>query len=620
MEGGSASGAEGAALSVIRREAILLARSRRWPGGLAWRLRCAPSRFVRRNLLVQCWLLDARVQDRLCTRREPNLHLSVVIWENPQFLKLESIMTQLARIAVFCFPLLVSQLSAQFERQLHTSAAFEDVLPSDLRFSDDLELGPAILDSESPVFRFPLDTGVSCLPLLMANGGLKTAEGSFFHKAGLALELVRPGDPRQAWEAYLAGELHFLAGCLADFARNAPAVAKLAPKAALRVMQIVDFDAGLCILAREGLSLADLLYPTEGSRPHIALQATPEARHLLLNFLFLALSQPEESARTYVSGVLDLAGGGYDAWVGRWPEEQALPEGWRVLLSGRQASRVVSHAWAARADVAQAHPEAMALIVQGFFEGMRLCSADPEGSAEAFAQATGRDPGGLAVRLEQLFWLNHFDAAQLYDATQPGGVRWLGDWLGGIFHGWKRAQSSEDRDGESPLVIQPLPELDGFYRDDPFHGGSRQPQAGRPGAEAEGSLQELLSVRVYIHFMPGSARINSDYDPGADFELRKLGMLIAQFPGLKVRITRHADRSKYEQAQEMGEEFFAAHSQRVLKLTEFHAGMVSVALREIFPSLEGCERISTRGAGWSQPLESDARSRRFQVQVFAPQP
>ncbi len=455
------------------------------------------------------------------------------------------------------------------------------------------------------------------MPLVVANGGLTTARDSILGRLGLRLELAPVVEQAEMWTAYLAGDLDFAAATVADFALHAPQVAAVDEGAGLRLVQAIGFDSGLAILAREGMDLQDLLASDREQPVRVAVEKTPEARWFLLNLLNMtSIHQDLSLERVYVEPAQDLvarlAESGFDACVCRWPAGRDAPEGYQVLLSGRQASRVISHGWASRADVLTQRPEVVAGIAEAFLRGVKQCLEQPDAAMALFAEAVGLPPEEIERQVGDVVWLSHRDAVDLFDYRHAGNLHDTWRFLGSIFQGYQDLRADAPIPPDSALCVSALEQLD--FGDDPFYVSSRL-QADAPTADSSAPGRALFSVDVYIHWMPGLARPSYEYDPDAQSTVAQIALLCAQFPGSRLVVTRHLDQMRKERAEEQGVlELYAEKTQR---LTELQAEGLLNSLYEDFPGLAGQDRVSTVGMGWQEPRETNALSRRFQVEVLA---
>ncbi len=72
---------------------------------------------------------------------------------------------------------------------------------------------------------------------------------------------------------------------------------------------------------------------------------------------------------------------------------------------------------------------------------------------------------------------------------------------------------------------------------------------------------------------------------------------------------------RLERAEEHG--VLQLYAEKTQRLTELQAEGLLSSLYDDFPGLAGQDRVSTVGMGWQEPRETDALSRRFQVEVLA---
>jgi hypothetical protein len=151
------------------------------------------------------------------------------------------------------------------------------------------------------------------------------------------------------------------------------------------------------------------------------------------------------------------------------------------------------------------------------------------------------------------------------------------------------------------------------------------PPAGPPPARSSAQPPDLAAMRTVlvmtrrIHFNPSEVHPNPEYDPGVPAVLEEIGHLAARFGACTIQVENHRDRSKYEEAKKLGEEYFRKHAEATRRLTLRRAEETVRAVCRRFPGLDAT-RFAAAGAGWDRPLETDALSRRLEIRVLAPRP
>ena len=96
--------------------------------------------------------------------------------------------------------------------------------------------------------------------------------------------------------------------------------------------------------------------------------------------------------------------------------------------------------------------------------------------------------------------------------------------------------------------------------------------------------------------------------------------MASQFGGATIVIMGHADRSKYNEAKALGDEYLKKHSQKVKDLSQQRAQGVIDALLKKYPDFgKQKDKFVAQGQGWDKPLANDALSRRVEIKVLPPE-
>src|SRR5262249_31141142 len=130
--------------------------------------------------------------------------------------------------------------------------------------------------------------------------------------------------------------------------------------------------------------------------------------------------------------------------------------------------------------------------------------------------------------------------------------------------------------------------------------------------------EAILTRVVRIHFAPNIADVDPSYDPSAEKLIEEIGRMAAQFGESTIVIEGHADRSKYDEAKQLGDAYLKRHAEKVRQLSEARAQGVVAALIKKYPDWKdkAKDKFFAEGKGWTRPLANDALSRRVEIRVL----
>lgn len=477
---------------------------------------------------------------------------------------------------------------------------------------------------------FPINLWIGWAPIIMANGGLEPNENSvFFQNYGFKLKLAIVDDPIKARDGFAAGEFHILWGTLDMMALFAPQLAKDS-RTALRIFQQVDWsNGGDGIVARGGIrSINDLRPGKDGKLKSIALAENSPSHYFILNMLYYAGIKPHEvnfmwtgdafqAAKAFVSDpTIDACvSWAPDIYNISDPETSGIPDV-RLVASTAQAKRVITDVWAARADFARDHPEIIKGLVQGIFDGMTLCKEDWETAAALFESAFGLPEGEATAMQADAHLTNYKENFEFFcNRNNPSNFENTWDNICNIYQlaGYLGEPVPFDQVMDNTVILG----LKSVYEKNTDHSVDQYKDAPPAIRIDKDPVTEVVSRSIYIHFAPNRFNVDYEVDPNAEKVIRELALMASQFGDAVIVISGHADRSKYDEAKQLGAEYFSRHEQRVQQLSENRARGVLAAIFEKYPSLrENKEKFFSEGAGWSKPLETDALSRRVEIRVL----
>jgi len=242
--------------------------------------------------------------------------------------------------------------------------------------------------------RVPCITWGGEVAAVLANGGLKTANGSIFDKQGLSVELYRQDDFVQQVEDYLSGKTPFLRGTL-GMINIASEVCSKDPRTELVVFLQLTWSAGGDTLVTKGR----IKRPRDLKGKTICLQQySPHLDYLDVILKDAGLSwrkikvkwvkeltlpsydtrgkavDPASAMREdksidavccIIPDALALTSGGN---VGTGAEDSV--KGAQILLSTKTANRVIVDVWAVRKDFYTAHKARVEKFAIGYLQGV----------------------------------------------------------------------------------------------------------------------------------------------------------------------------------------------------------------------------------------------------------
>jgi outer membrane protein OmpA-like peptidoglycan-associated protein len=293
--------------------------------------------------------------------------------------------------------------------------------------------------------------------------------------------------------------------------------------------------------------------------------------------------------------------------------------GARLVVSTESANHLIADVWAVRNDFYRDHPDIVANLVRGIFEGMDRVRKDPKTAARLLAEAfslpvedcekmIGKD-GGIVDGDAHL--TNYRENANFFlDPMNPANFEVI----------WNRASTIYKSLG---AISAPVPsakvkaagilaKMADEYRD---VRDLSQPTF-KPGMAfklAEADTGEILTKAVIIQFQPNSAVLNAEYDPSIPQTLEEIGKLAGSFGNAYIVIEGNADASKKG----------LVPADLVRQLSYDRADAVRRAIMEKYKF--DPNKFKVIGNGWDNPLpgctdpsnvEHNRKNRRVEVKVF----
>jgi NitT/TauT family transport system substrate-binding protein len=480
------------------------------------------------------------------------------------------------------------------------------------------------------IVEFPINVWPGWAPIIVANQGLEPNDQSVFAKKyGFYVKLSIVDDPVKARDLFAAGQSHILWGTLDMIALFAPELVKDSRTVPVVCQQVDWSGGGDGIVARRELRSINDFRMQGGKRKKVILAQNSPSHYLIMSLLIDAGIDPGDlefkwAADAPSAAKIFLQDDSFDAFVGWSPDIYNITErlkSTRLVVTTSTANHLIADVWAVRNDFYRDHPEIVAGLVQGIFEGMDSVRRSPTNAAQALSMAfslpvedcknmVGKD-GGVAegdahltnYRENAKFFLDPFNpanfevvwnsASTIYrslgtiSATVPASKVKAGSVLAGMSEAYK-----DVRDLSQPT-----------FRPDALT---------KMSAEA-GPGQGLLTKAVQISFEPNAYNLNTNYDPTIPATLEEIGKLAGKFGNAYIIIEGNTDASRKG----------IVPADLVRQLSYDRADAVRKAIMEKYKF--DPNKFKVVGNGWDNPLpastdpsnpDNNKRNRRVEVKVF----
>src|SRR5215813_10205531 len=247
-----------------------------------------------------------------------------------------------------------------------------------------------------PVVEFPINVWPGWAPIIVANQGMEPNDQSVFAKKyGFYVRLSIVDDPVKARDLFASGQSHILWGTLDMIALFAPELVKDSRTVPV-VCQQIDFSAGgdVAVASGEIRSINDFRIQN-GKRKKVVLAQNSPSHYFIMSLLVDAGIDPNDidfrwSADAPSAAKIFVQDSSFDAFVGWSPDIYNVTDklkGTRLVVTTSTANHLIADVWAVRNDFYRDHPEIVAGLVQGIFEGMDSVRANPTNAARALATA-----------------------------------------------------------------------------------------------------------------------------------------------------------------------------------------------------------------------------------------
>jgi NitT/TauT family transport system substrate-binding protein len=479
------------------------------------------------------------------------------------------------------------------------------------------------------IVEFPINIWPGWAPIIVANQGLEPNDQSVFAKKyGFYVHLAIVDDPVKARDLFASGQSHVLWGTLDMIALFAPELVKDSRTVPV-VCQQIDWSAGGDgIVARGEIRSVNDFRMRDGKRKKVVLAQNSPSHYLIMSLLIDAGIDPGDldfkwAADAPSAAKIFLEDPSFDAFVGWSPDIYMVTErmkGTRLVVTTSTANHLVADVWAVRNDFYRDHPDKVAGLVQGIFEGMDMVRKDPKNAARALAMAyklqeadcmnmIGKD-GGIAEGDAHL--TNYRENAKFFlDPFNPANFEVVWNTASTIYKSLGTISATVPPNKvKAQSVLAGLSETYKDVRD------LSQPTF-KPDAltkmTAEAGAGQILTKAVMISFEPNKYVLNPEYDNTIPATLEEIGKLSGRFGNAYIIIEGNTDASRRG----------IVPSDLVRQLSYDRADSVRKAIMDKYKF--DPNKFKVVGNGWDNPLpnctdpsnaEHNKKNRRVEVKVF----
>jgi NitT/TauT family transport system substrate-binding protein len=409
------------------------------------------------------------------------------------------------------------------------------------------------------VVQFPINVWPGWAPIIVANGGMAANDSSvFYRKYGFYVQLALVDDPVKARDLFASGHSHVLWGTLDMMSLFAPELIRDSRTVPVICQQVDWSNGGDGIVARGDIRSINDFHMKGGKRRKVVLAQNSPSHYLIMSLLFDANIDPAEVDFKWASDApaaakIFVQDKSFDAFVGWSPDIYTVSgevTGTRLVVTTGSANHLIADVWAVRNDFFRDHPDIVANIARGIFEGMdmvrkdttnaaRLLSAAYKLPVEDCANMIGKD-GGIIEGDAHL--TNYRENGNFFlDPFNPSNFEIV----------WNRASTVYKSLGaiavpvpaakvKAAAVLAKMSEEYKEIRD------LSQPTF-KPGAlfkNAEAEAGQILTKSVIITFEPNRAVLNPDYDASIPTVLDEIGKLSGTFGNAYIVIEGNTDASR----------------------------------------------------------------------------
>ena len=409
------------------------------------------------------------------------------------------------------------------------------------------------------VVQFPINVWPGWAPIIVANNGLAANDDSLFYKKyGFYVELSVVDDPIQARDLFASGHSHILWGTLDMIALFAPGLSKDSRSAPRVPMQIDFSDGGDGIVARNGIRNINDLRPANGVKKKGVLAQYSPSHFFIMSMLVDAGINPADidwvwSSDAPSAAKIFVTDDSFDFFVGWAPDIYNVPDqlpGANLILTTETANHRIADVFAVRNDFAKDHPEIVANLIRGIFEGMDMVRANPKGAAQALSQAfdipladcegmIGQD-GSIVSGDAHL--TNYRENENFFlKPTSPYSFEVIWNMASRIYQ--KLGAISSPVPASSVKEPKFLADMANEYKNI-LDLSARDFNPNQDFSHVSLEDDGVLAKAVTFNFKPNSKALDYSYDPNAESNIVSLGEMIGGFGAAYILIEGNADSTK----------------------------------------------------------------------------
>src|SRR5438874_11785128 len=395
------------------------------------------------------------------------------------------------------------------------------------------------------------------------------------------------------------------------------------------VCQQIDFSAGGDgMVSRGEIHSINDLRMTGGRKKKVVLAQNSPSHYLIMSLLIDAGIDPGDidfkwSADAPSAAKIFVTDPSYDAFVGWSPDIYNITDklkGSRLVVTTGTANHLIADVWAVRNDFYRDHPEIVAGLVQGIFEGIDQVRKDPANAARALHTAfnlpeedckamIGKD-GGVAEGDAHI--TNYRENAKFFlDPFNPANFEVVWNSASTIYKSLGTIPTTVPvAKVKAATVLAGMSEAYKEVRD------LSQPTF-KPDAlmkmSAEAGAGQILTKAVMVAFEPNKSVLNAEYDNTIPGTLEEIGKLAGRFGNAYIIIEGNTDASRKG----------IVPTDLVRQLSYDRADSVRRAIMDKYKF--DPNKFKVVGNGWDNPLanstdpsnaEHNKRNRRVEVKVF----
>ena len=478
------------------------------------------------------------------------------------------------------------------------------------------------------VVQFPINVWPGWAPIIVANNGLEPNEGSvFFKRYGFYVKLSVVDDPVKARDLFASGHSHVLWGTLDMMALFAPELVKDSRTVPVIAQQIDWSGGGDGVVARGDMRNINDFRMKNGKRRKVVLAQNSPSHYLVMSLLIDAGIDPAQvdfkwAGDAPAAAKIFVQDPSFDAFVGWSPDIYTVTDkvpGTRLIVTTGSANHLIADVWAVRNDFYRDHPDIVANLVRGIFEGVDLVRKDVPAAAQTLSKAyglpvedcksmIGKD-GGVAEGDAHL--TNYRENSNFFlDPMNPSNFEIV----------WNRASTIYKSLGAIDAPVAPakvkaaaiLARLSEEYKEvRDLSQATFKPGALFKTAEAESA--EILTKSVILSFEPNKTVLNPEYDPTIPNVMEEIGKLAGTFGNAYIVIEGNTDASR--------KGVVPADLVRQLSYDRADSVRKTILIKYKFDP----NKFKVVGNGWDNPVptmtdgsnpEHNKKNRRVEVKVF----